>query len=168
MSTLPPAARAFAALFAIALTGSADADQVILAGEYAIHFSTLNSDFLGAAIAVHAGIARAPDRGLLEISVHDARHPALSKALPAQVSVSLATADGRYQTVEIRPVVMENGIRYLGSFPIADGEVAEFHVHVDLPDGSMQYFRHRQRYHLPHQADDALTRGAARAAIATS
>ncbi|AOU96825.1 hypothetical protein BI364_01320 [Acidihalobacter yilgarnensis] len=148
MKTLSPAARAFAALFAIALTGSADADQVVLAGEYIIHFSTLNSDFLGAAIAMHAGIARAPDRGLLELSVRKSNQEVGGNALPATVSVSVATADGHYQAVEIHRVDTADGTRYLGGFPIADGELLEFHVHVDLPNGSMQYFRHRQRFHM--------------------
>lgn len=165
MKTLPPAARAFAALFAIALTGSSDADQIVAAGDYLIQLSTLNSDFLLAAIATQVGIQRAPDRGLLELSVQRADAPE-SAFLPVSATVSAVDGEGRLHRLDVRRSMSSSGTRYLAGFPIVDGQLVEFHVHVDLPDGSMQYFRHRQRYHVLYEDARVLSRGAAVASAA--
>ncbi|WP_156782166.1 DUF4426 domain-containing protein [Acidihalobacter aeolianus] len=165
MKTLTPAARAFAALFAIALTGSADADQIVMAGDYLIHLNTINSDFLLAAIAAQVGIQRSPDRGLLELAVQRADAPE-SAFLPVAATVSAVDGEGRLHRLDVRRSMSSSGTRYLAGFPIVDGELVEFHIHVDLPDGSMQYFRYRQRYHVLCENERALSRGAAVASAA--
>ncbi len=116
-------------------TGSAAlAENSTSSGGYTIHHNALKSDFLTPAIAKAYNIQRSKYRGLLNISVIKNQAGTTGTPVKAQIELKVANLNGIPKEIDLRQVVEDQAIYYLGDFPVVNREIVNFNLKV-TPEG---------------------------------
>ena len=122
--------KAFVLLPALLLASvSAWADSVSF-GEYELHYSAFNSQFLRPEVAQQYGIERSGRLGLINISV-------LKGGTPVRADVTVESANLMAQKTSLKPWRVDEGsaIYYLATFKHTNDELLHFTVRV-TPENS--------------------------------
>ncbi len=97
-------------------------------GDYTIHYSVFNSDFLSPEVARTYGIKRSKKRAVMNISVTKNEKDMLPKPVPAKVSATAINIYKQLKPMRIREVKEPNAYYYIAEIPISDGEQIDFKV----------------------------------------
>ena len=139
-------ARALLAVVAALLAAPAPAEEFDADG-VVVHYTALSTMQLTPAIAASYGIARSPNRGLLNVAVlRSVPGRTLGVPVPAQVVVTAANTLGQLKPIAMRRVDEPPAIYYLGEVTVADRETVRFELQV-IPEGAKAPIRLR----LQHQ-----------------
>lgn len=141
----PAAGAALLALCAIGSGMPAAADEFDT-GEFVVHYTALATLQLTPAIADAYGIARSPNRALLNVAVLRKRAGTPGIPTAAQVSVTAVNRLGQYKPMAMRRIDEPPSIYSIGEVTVADAEVVTFEI-VVIPEGSHSPIRLR----LQHQ-----------------
>lgn len=116
-------------------------------GAFVVHYTALSTLQLAPAVADAYGIARSPNRGLLNVAV--LRHEpgrTLGTPVAAQVVVTAVNTLGQLKPLAMRRVDEPPAIYFLGELTVADQETVTFELQV-TPEGAKAPIRLR----LQHQ-----------------
>ncbi|MGV6858523.1 MAG: DUF4426 domain-containing protein [bacterium] len=111
-------------------------------GDYTIHYSVFNSDFLSADVAHTYGIKRSKKRGVMNISVTKNETGALPLPVPAKIEATAVNIYKQVKPMRIREVKEPNAFYYIAEIPISNGEQVDFNVSADVDGkkiGSVQF-----------------------------
>lgn len=116
------------------LLSAAHAEKSITAGEYVIHYNTLNTSMLQPEIAKTYQVTRSKNRALLTISIRK-----VSKAdktdVPAtakEISAKMTNLVGQIKELPLRRVNEKEAIYYLNDFAINNEDTWKFNIKVSL------------------------------------
>ena len=112
----------------------ASAEQLQDFGDYVVHYSAFNADFLSPEIATRYGITRSANRAVLNIAVQRREGPA-TVPVAAQVSGKTLTEYGQQTPLELHQAKDGDVVYYLAEFSISEGQTLDFRIKVD-PKGS--------------------------------
>lgn len=113
------------ALFAAALLLASThvfAQQVRRFEGFEIHYNAFRADFLPASVAKQHGLTRAPDRGLLNVTVLRPRSDATLESIEAEVKAVVSRNGDARSEVRMRPVREPGSVSYMGTFKV-EGEM---------------------------------------------
>lgn len=113
---------------------SASAEQAMRAGDYVIHYNTLNTDILSPEVAREYGIQRSKSRAMLNVSVLRQDN---NQAVAAQVNATSGMLTGHKQALKMREIREGDAIYYISDFPVAHRDTLMFNIRV-RPEGSQQ------------------------------
>lgn len=136
---------ALALLALLVLASPAQADDYD-AGDWVVHYTALATTELTPAIANAYGIARSPNRGLLNVAVIRKQAGSTGVPVPAQVVVTAVNSLGQFKPLAMRRVDEPPAIYFMGEVTVADREVVTFELQV-TPEGAKAPIRLR----LQHQ-----------------
>lgn len=134
-------------LFFIPVMSAAQDNISVRDGEFEVFYSAFNTSFLKPDVARAAGVVRAPDRGLLNISI-------VQHGEDGKVNVPAAEISGESynllhrRKLEFKELIEPGAQYYLAPFKIAnDNELIVFDIEV-TPEGSERAinFQFRQRF----------------------
>ena len=97
-------------------------------GDYVVHYSAISTQQLPAEAAAQYGIARAGNRGLLNIAVEAKRSEAAM--VRATVSATVSDLSGHTQPVHFHETNENGSFDYLGEFPVDGSGAYVFTVKV--------------------------------------
>ncbi len=117
----------------LTLAAGVQAAQFEQFGNYVVHYSTIQTDFLSAKVANDFGIKRSRNRIMLSVMVQR-RSDDGHQAVRAQVSASATNLTGQLKTIEMRPAQEGTAIYYIGELGVEDEEVLDFTVRVQVKD----------------------------------
>lgn len=103
-------------------------------GDYILHFNALTTDLLPAEVARSFGISRSKSRAMLNIVMMRKVEGTLGRAVRGTVTARTTNLTGQLKNLELRPVTEGDAIYYIGTIPVADGEVLIFEVSA-TPEG---------------------------------
>lgn len=106
-------------------------------GDYVVHYSAISTQQLPADAAAQYGIARAADRGLLNVAV-EAKH-ADAAMVRATVSGTVSDLTGHAQPVQFHETNENGAFDYLGEFPLSGSGSYLFTVNVTPPGAARAY-----------------------------
>jgi len=104
-------------------------------GDYVVHYSAISTQQLPPAAAAQYGIARAGNRGLLNIAL-EAKHNA-AQMVRAEVSATVSDLTGHAHAIHFRETDEDGAFDYLGEFPLDGSGSYVFSVSV-IPPGATQ------------------------------
>jgi hypothetical protein len=140
------AVRALAIALAGLLASATPADEFD-AGGVTVHYTALSTMQLTPAVASAYGIARSPNRGLLNVAVlRNESGRSFGTPVPAQVLVTAVNTLGQFKPIAMRRVDEPPAIYFLGEVTVADQETVTFEIQV-TPEGAKAPIRLR----LQHQ-----------------
>ncbi|MCP3671555.1 MAG: DUF4426 domain-containing protein [Gammaproteobacteria bacterium] len=116
------------------LSSPALAENSTRSGDYTIHHNALKSDFLSPAIAKAYNIQRSKFRGLLNISVIKNESGTTGTSVKAQIELKVANLNNVPKEIELKQVVEDQAIYYIGDFPVVNREIVNFNLKV-IPEG---------------------------------
>ena len=117
------------------------------AGAYTVHYTALSTMQLSAEVASVYGIARSPNRALLNVAVlRNEPGRAFGPPVPAQIVVAAVNTLGQLKPLAMRRVDEPPAIYFLGELTVADQETVTFELQV-TPEGEKAPIRLR----LQHQ-----------------
>lgn len=105
-------------------------------GDYRVHFSTFNSDFLQPATAQALGLKRARNQLLVNISLNRKTGDGYSLGLKAAVSGSAINLMQQQKPLDFVEVAEPGATYYLAPVRIDNEEVLHFVIEVIATDGS--------------------------------
>ncbi|HET7845369.1 MAG TPA: DUF4426 domain-containing protein [Xanthomonadales bacterium] len=126
--------KALLAAVLLSAATSVAAEQVRRFDGYEIHYNAFRADFLPESIAKQFGLTRAPDRGLLNVTVLRPRSDETLESIEADVRVVVSQGDAR-SDVRMRPVREPGSVSYMGQFKVAGELPYNFELQVK-PFGS--------------------------------
>ena len=106
-------------------------------GDYVVHYSAITTQQLPADAASQYGIARAGDRGLLNVAVEAKRGEA--SMVRANVSATVSDLTGHARPVRFRETSENGAFDYLGEFPLNGSGSYLFTVNVTPPGAAHAY-----------------------------
>ncbi|HID81623.1 MAG TPA: DUF4426 domain-containing protein [Chromatiales bacterium] len=112
----------------LALTSSAAIAGEKSFGEYAIHYSAFNADFLNPSVAKAYGIQRSKNRAVLNVTVLKKADKALPKPVKADVSGTAITVYQKARPLKLREVKDQDTYYYIAEFPVTNEETLNFKV----------------------------------------
>lgn len=104
-------------------------DRKLTQGEYEIHYSAFNGDFLSAEMAQSHNLIRSNQQGVVSIALFKAGLPK-----PALITGTLTFARGQELPLGFRQIKEGNSLYYLSQFPIAKQDVLTFNLLVQPLD----------------------------------
>jgi len=117
--------------FALALLACARAGaEVHDAGDLVVHYTALGTMELAPQVAQAYGIARSPNRGLLNVAVLARAADGTESPVPAQVRVTAIDPLGRVKPVSMRRIDEPPAVYSIGELSVADAEVVRFEILV--------------------------------------
>lgn len=117
-------------------------------GTHWIHYSAINTSQLTPQVASAIGVQRSASRALLNIAVLRKNEDGLDQPVRAQIRVQAVNLAGQRREVELRELVEQDAVYYLGSFRIHNEERITFRVSV-LPEdlaGPPREFSFQQQF----------------------
>ena len=127
---------ALAMLLLASLSVPAHAERTHVQGAYTVHYNAIPTTVLSPDIARHYGITRSAGRGLINIAVlrrdGEATQP---QAVRARVLAHVRSLIGQRIPVELREVVEQDAVYYIGDFRVRGEERLRFELEV-TPDGA--------------------------------
>jgi len=121
----------------LATTTSTLAENSTSSGGYTIHHNALKSDFLSPAIAKAYNIQRSKFRGLLNISVIQNQPGTTGTPVKARIELKVANLNGIPKEIELKQIIEDQAIYYIGDFPVVNREIINFNLEV-IPEGKNQ------------------------------
>jgi hypothetical protein len=123
--------------------GAARAERAHVHGEYTVHYNAVPTTVLSPDVTRHYGITRSGGRGLINIAVlRDASGAGDSTATDAQpqavrarVVAHVRALTGQRNPVELREIVEQDAIYYIGDFRVRGEELLRFELEV-TPEGA--------------------------------
>ena len=106
-------------------------------GDYVVHYSAISSQQLPADAAAQYGIARASNRGLLNVAVEAKRGDAAM--VRANVSAIVSDLTGHAQPVQFHETNENDAFDYLGEFPLNGSGSYLFTLNVTPPGAAHTY-----------------------------
>ncbi|MCP4125501.1 MAG: DUF4426 domain-containing protein [Gammaproteobacteria bacterium] len=110
------------------------AENSTSSGDYTVHHNALKSDFLSPAIAKTYNIQRSKFRGLLNISVIKNKPGTTGTSVKARIELKVANLNNVPKEIELKQVVEDQAIYYIGDFPVVNREIVNFNLEV-IPEG---------------------------------
>lgn len=112
-------------------------------GDYTIHYSAFNSDFLSPSVAKAYNIQRSKNRAVLNVTVLKKTGAALPLPVQANVSGTAITVYQKARPLKIREIRDQNSYYYIAEFPVTNEETLNFKLSasaegVDIGDVSFQ------------------------------
>lgn len=135
-------------LFLLGLSARAQGQQAADLGTHWVHYSVVNTSQLAPEVASAIGVQRSASRALLNLAVLRKNDHGMDQAVRAQIQVQAVNLAGQRRDIELREVVEQDAIYYLGSFRIHNEERIRFRVSV-LPedlDGQAREFSFQQQF----------------------
>jgi len=117
-------------------------------GTHWVHYSAINTSQLTPQVASAFGIERSAARALLNLAVLRKNDDGVDRAVRAQIRVQAVNLAGQRRNLEVREVVEQDAIYYIGTFRIHNEERITFRVSVqpqDL-DGPAREFSFQQQF----------------------
>lgn len=108
-------------------------------GRYALRANAINSEFLPPGTAARHGIDRASDRGVLNLAVLEGEGTA-RVTVPAKVSATKDNLLGQVEEIEMREVLDNGRVSYVGTFGFAPLRNLHFTI-TARPAGSRETLR---------------------------
>jgi hypothetical protein len=135
-----------ASVFAISMAvGDLAAEQVERFGDYEIHYSTVNTDFLEPQIARSYGITRSSNRAMLTVTVLKRKLDVAAMPVKAQVHANAVSLSNQIKPMSMREIRDGNAIYYVGEFPISNEETLDFNLQVTT-HGASHSLEFRQQF----------------------
>ena len=106
-------------------------------GDYVVHYSAISTQQLAPEIAVQYGIARADNRGLLNIALEAKRGDA--SMVRAAVTATVSDLTGHSSPIQFRETNEDGAFDYLGEFPLSGSGTYLFTVNVVPPGAAAGY-----------------------------
>lgn len=97
-------------------------------GDYTIHYSAFNADFLSPSVAKAYNIQRSKNRGVLNVTVLKKSDAALPMPVQADVSGTAITVYQKARPLKIREIKDQNSFYYIAEFPVANEETLNFKI----------------------------------------
>ncbi len=116
------------------LSSPAVAENSTSSGGYTIHHNALKADFLSPAIAKAYNIQRSKFRGLLNISVIKDKPGTSGTPVKARIELKVANLNSVPKEIELKQIVEDQAIYYIGDFPVVNREIVNFNLEV-IPEG---------------------------------
>lgn len=146
--TAAAATAVLACLSAAASTAAAQA-HVQTSGAYVIRASTVSADNLPSAMREEYGIPTARNTAVLNVTVQRKTDGAM-RNVPARLDVQTRTLLGVESGVDMRTVVANDFVSYLGTYHFLPREVLDFRITAH-PEGSQQAITLEFRDRLGHR-----------------
>ncbi len=119
----------------LTLSGTSKAQQAQDFGDYVVHYSALNTNFIPPQVAKGYGIHRSSSRALLNITVLKKVMDNPGTPVMASVTASGTNLTGQRREIDIREITdTEGAIYYIGELPVHNQETYNFTVEV-IPTG---------------------------------
>ena len=99
-------------------------------GDYVVHFNALSTDQLSADVARPYGIARSPNRGMLNVSILRKQEGSVGMPVQGSVSASATNLTGQLKAVTLREIREDTAVYYIGEVGIANEETLIFTIDV--------------------------------------
>lgn len=103
-------------------------------GNYTIHYSAFNADFLSPSVAKAYDIQRSKNRGVLNVTVLKKTDAALPIPIQANVSGTAITVYQKARPLKIREIKDQNSFYYIAEFPVANEETLNFKISASSDD----------------------------------
>ena len=97
-------------------------------GEYTIHYSAFNADFLSPSVAKAYNIQRSKNRAVLNVTVLKKTGEALPTPIQANVSGTAITVYQKARPLKIREIKDQESFYYIAEFPVTNEETLNFKV----------------------------------------
>ena len=114
---------AFSAASAVAGEGAAVRD----AGDYAIHYNAMPSNRLDPEVAERHGLERSEERCVVTVAVIEKRS---GNPVEATLMASATREDGRMHHLDMRKIMDEGGVYYVGEVPLTPPASVEFTLEI--------------------------------------
>ncbi len=119
----------------LTLSGTSEAQQSQDFGDYVVHYTALNTNFIPPQVAKGYGIHRSSSRALLNITVLKKVMDNPGTPVKAIVTASGTNLTGQRREIDIREIEeAEGAIYYIGELPVHNRETYNFTVEVH-PEG---------------------------------
>ena len=135
---------ALSILVLLAIPPLAAAENSTHTGGYTIHHNALTTDSLPVQVATAYGIQRSKNRALLNVSVIRDEPGTLGTPVHADIRAVARTLYGQIRPIELREIVEDKAIYYIGDFPVAHREILHFDLEV-LPENARYPLRASMR-----------------------
>ena len=107
------------------------AQQASTFGDYEVHYSAVNSDFISVQVAQSYDIKRSPNRALLSIAILDVSKAELGLPVKGTVTAQATNLIGNRFEIEMREIIeQQEAIYYIGEFSIHNLETFRITVNV--------------------------------------
>lgn len=106
-------------------------ESYVSAGGFTVHFSAQSTDQLPTEVARQYNIVRSKNRAMLNVSVI---RDSDSMPVTADVTVKTVNLTGQLKNVNMRKIVEQEAIYYIGEIPVANNETLVFDISVQ-PEG---------------------------------
>ena len=107
------------------------AQQSSTFGNYEVHYSAVNSDFISVEVAQGYDIKRSPNRALLSIAILDRSRAELGLPVKGKVTAQAVNLIGNRFEIEMREIIeQQEAIYYIGEFSIHNLETFKITVNV--------------------------------------
>jgi hypothetical protein len=124
----------------LACNGLLQAEQVVIQGDYELHYNTFPSTFLSKEIANTYQITRSKNRGILSISVMD-KSGEEPKAVEADITIEAKNLVHQSKDIKLIKIKeQDEAIYYLGTFALNNEENVNFSIEAK-PTGSDTVFQ---------------------------
>jgi hypothetical protein len=125
---------ALAAVAAL-MAPTARAEQSVGFGEFVIHYNALSTDVLVPEVAQRYGITRSKSQVLLNVAVLKNVAGTAAQPTTAKLTAHARNLNNQLSTLEMREVLDQGAIYYLGTTRVSDGDTLTFTIDV-VPEGT--------------------------------
>ena len=108
-------------------------------GAFQLHYNAVRSDVLAPDIAARYGIRRDTDRVLLNVALLRVERDGRTTPVDAEVTVSARNLNGQLKPIEMRRVLEEPSIYFLGEVGISGSEIIVFDIVARPATGGVAY-----------------------------
>lgn len=124
----------------LATSQASQAEQMVVQGDYELHYNTFPSTFLSTEVANAYQITRSKNRGILSISIMD-KSGETPKAVEAEVTVDAKNLVRQSKDIKLIKIVeQDEAVYYLGTFALNNQENVNFTINA-RPAGSDTLFQ---------------------------
>jgi hypothetical protein len=110
-------------------------EQSVSFGEYTVHYNALTTDLIEPVVARAYGIVRSKRRALINVAVLRKIMGTAAQPIKADVSATATNLSDQLQTIDIRELVDDGAIYYIGELPVDHAETLNFTLEV-TPEGA--------------------------------
>lgn len=115
-------------------------------GEYAIHYSAFNADFLSPSVAKAYGIQRSKNRAVLNVTVLKKAGKDLPKTVQADVTGTAVTVYQKARPLKLREVKDQDTFYYIAEFPVTNEETLNFKINASTGGKSVGTVNFQQQF----------------------
>ena len=129
-----------AAIAALAFAaGVLSAEQKQVFGDYEVHYSVFNPDFLRAAVAERYDVVRGRDKAVVNVSILRGE-----RSVAVSVTGTVKNLLGQSQPLDFREVKEGEAVYYLAMLTYQDRDTLRFEITADLPGHGPAVVRFQQ------------------------